>query len=111
MAVVEDHPQASGYDSYPYLPNVRAKRNNVWALILSNSKRRRAEIITFDSNLPETRAIEILRAGVSVVMDFAGNTVYERSWVRSLFEAAGADALNDLKTSSVSLRISRNGCS
>jgi hypothetical protein len=58
----------------------------------------------------EPLIIEILRAGVSVVMDFAGNTVYERSWVRSLFEAAGADALNDLKTSSFSLRISRNGC-
>jgi predicted kinase len=35
--------------------------------------------------------IEILKAGASVVMDFAGNTAVERSWVRSLFEAAGAD--------------------
>jgi hypothetical protein len=29
--------------------------------------------------------------GVSVAFDFAGNTVRGRSWVRSLFEAAGAD--------------------
>ena len=34
--------------------------------------------------------IEILRAGTSVVLDFAGNTPSERAWVRSLFEAAGA---------------------
>ncbi len=34
--------------------------------------------------------IEMLRAGTSVVLDFAGNTPAERSWVRSLFESAGA---------------------
>ena len=33
---------------------------------------------------------ELLRQGVSVVFDFAGNTVRGRAWVRSLFEAAGA---------------------
>jgi hypothetical protein len=33
----------------------------------------------------------LLRLGVSVVLDFAGNTVAHRAWVRSLFEAAGAD--------------------
>jgi predicted kinase len=35
-------------------------------------------------------AIQLLKLGTSVVFDFAGNTVRERSWVRSLFEAAGA---------------------
>ena len=35
--------------------------------------------------------IEILRAGTSVVFDFAGNSRSERSWVRSLFEAADAE--------------------
>ena len=35
--------------------------------------------------------IELLRLGVSVVFDFAGNTVRDRAWVRSIFEAAGAD--------------------
>ena len=35
--------------------------------------------------------IETLKAGASVVMDFAGNTMAERAWVRSLFEAAGAN--------------------
>lgn len=36
-------------------------------------------------------AEELLRQGVSVVVDFAGNTVSGRQWVRSIFEAAGAD--------------------
>jgi predicted kinase len=34
---------------------------------------------------------ELLAQGVSVVLDFAGNTVRDRAWVRSLFEAADAD--------------------
>jgi predicted kinase len=34
---------------------------------------------------------ELLRLGVSVVFDFAGNTVRDRAWVRSIYEAAGAD--------------------
>jgi predicted kinase len=33
--------------------------------------------------------IDVLRNGASVVLDFAGNTAAERSWVRSLFESAG----------------------
>jgi predicted kinase len=36
-------------------------------------------------------AIRILRLGVSVVFDFAANTVACRAWVRSIVEAAGAD--------------------
>jgi len=32
--------------------------------------------------------IDILRAGTSVVLDFAGNTVAERKWVRQLSEEA-----------------------
>jgi predicted kinase len=35
-------------------------------------------------------AVELLRLGVSVVFDFAGNTARSRRWVRSLFEEAGA---------------------
>ena len=34
---------------------------------------------------------DLLRLGVSVVLDFAANTPARRAWVRSLFEAAGAD--------------------
>src|SRR4051812_4036507 len=34
---------------------------------------------------------DLLRLGVSVVFDFAGNTVASRRWVRGIFEAAGAD--------------------
>lgn len=35
----------------------------------------------------------LLRSGLSVVFDFAGNTVRDRQWVRSVFEAANADHL------------------
>jgi predicted kinase len=34
--------------------------------------------------------VDTLKAGASVVLDFAGNTANERAWVRSLFEQAGA---------------------
>ncbi len=36
-------------------------------------------------------AVQLLQLGVSVVLDFAGNTPKARHWVRGLFEAAGAD--------------------
>ena len=38
-------------------------------------------------------ATDVLRLGMSVVLDFAGNTLKGRAWVRSLFEAANADHL------------------
>jgi predicted kinase len=38
-------------------------------------------------------ATELLRLGVSVVFDFAGNTIKGRQWVRGIFETAGADYL------------------
>jgi predicted kinase len=34
---------------------------------------------------------ELLRLGISVVFDFAGNTLKSRQWVRAIFEAAAAD--------------------
>ena len=34
---------------------------------------------------------ELLRLGVSVVFDFAGNTVKSRQWVRTIFEMARTD--------------------
>jgi predicted kinase len=36
-------------------------------------------------------ATQILALGTSVVFDFAANTVAHRAWVRTIFEAAGAD--------------------
>lgn len=36
-------------------------------------------------------AVRLLELGVSVVFDFAGNTLKDRAWVRSIFERAGAD--------------------
>lgn len=36
-------------------------------------------------------ATDLLRMGLSVVLDVPANTVGSRAWVRSLFEAAGAD--------------------
>jgi predicted kinase len=37
--------------------------------------------------------IDILRAGASVVLDFAGNRIDERAWARSLSEQAGSPHL------------------
>jgi hypothetical protein len=37
--------------------------------------------------------VDLLRLGVSVVLDVAANTVHRRQWVRSLFEEASADHL------------------
>ena len=34
--------------------------------------------------------VDILRAGTSVVLDFAGNRIDERAWARSLAEVAGS---------------------
>jgi predicted kinase len=42
-------------------------------------------------NLIRPLTIELLRLGVSVVFDFAGNTIRERQWVRAVFEVADAD--------------------
>ena len=36
-------------------------------------------------------AIQLLKVGTSVVLDFAGNTPKDRAWVRSIFENAGAE--------------------
>jgi hypothetical protein len=36
---------------------------------------------------------DLLRIGVSVVLDVPANTVNARAWIRALFEAAGADHL------------------
>ncbi|MDX6462196.1 MAG: hypothetical protein QOE55_5893 [Acidobacteriaceae bacterium] len=37
--------------------------------------------------------IDILRAGASVVLDFAGNRIEERAWARTLSEQAGSPHL------------------
>ena len=34
---------------------------------------------------------DVLRAGISVVLDWPANTLRTRSWMREIFEAAGAD--------------------
>ena len=34
---------------------------------------------------------DVLNLGTSVVFDFAGNTVDDRRWIRSIFESASAD--------------------
>jgi predicted kinase len=44
-------------------------------------------------NLIRPLTIDLLRLGVSVVFDFAGNTVKSRQWVRAVFDAANADHL------------------
>src|SRR5215467_2863304 len=58
-----------------------------------------AEIETFDDFRKHARrlraavgphVIELLRLGTSVVLDFAANTVNDRAWIRSMFEAGNA---------------------
>jgi len=58
-----------------------------------------AEIATFDDFRKHARrlraaigphVVELLRLGTSVSLDFAANTVSDRAWIRSLFEAADA---------------------
>ncbi len=39
----------------------------------------------------EPHVVALLRAGVSVVMDFPANTLHQRAWLRGLFETAGVD--------------------
>src|SRR4051794_34040345 len=36
-------------------------------------------------------SIDLLTLGTSVVFDFAGNTVADRRWIRSIFERAASD--------------------
>jgi len=36
-------------------------------------------------------SVDALKLGTSVVFDFAGNTIGDRRWVRTIFERAGAD--------------------
>ena len=38
----------------------------------------------------EPHIVELLRLGMNVVLDFAGNTPASRQWVRSIFESAPA---------------------
>jgi predicted kinase len=58
-----------------------------------------AEIASFEDFRKHARRLraavgphvtELLRLGTSVVLDFAANTVKDRAWIRSLFEAANA---------------------
>jgi hypothetical protein len=71
----------------------RTDLRNVWLSKLSDG------ISSFDDYLKWSRrcrsvigplVIQILKAGTSVVLDFAGNTPAERKWVRSLFEESEA---------------------
>jgi len=67
---------------------------DVWLSKLSDGIRSLEDYLKWSRrcrSVMEPLIIEILKPGASVVMDFAGNTAAERSWVRSLFEAAGAD--------------------
>jgi predicted kinase len=59
-----------------------------------------AEIETFDDFRKHARrlraaigphVVELLRLGMSVVLDFPANTPKDRAWIRSLFEAAGVE--------------------
>ncbi len=52
-----------------------------------------ADYIRFSARLRAAmrpHVVGLLRAGLSVVLDFPANTVANRKWMRGLFEAAGA---------------------
>jgi predicted kinase len=64
---------------------------DVWLSKLSDGIRSFEDYLKWSRrcrSVMEPLIIETLKAGASVVMDFAGNTAAERSWVRSLFETA-----------------------
>jgi predicted kinase len=59
-----------------------------------------AEIKTFDDFRTHARrlraaitphVIDLLRLGISVVLDFPGNTPKDRAWIRSIFESGRAE--------------------
>src|SRR5690349_18476021 len=73
-----------------------------------------AEIATFDDFRKAARrlraaigphVVELLRLGVSVVLDFAANTPNDRAWIRTLFEAA--DAAHELHVIDASEEVCR----
>jgi predicted kinase len=43
--------------------------------------------------LIEPLTVELLRLGTSVIFDFAGNTIQDRRWARSIAERAGTEAV------------------
>jgi predicted kinase len=67
-----------------------------WLLALGGTITSLAEYLAASRrvrSLIKPLATRILELGTSVVFDFAANTVDGRAWVRSIFEAAGADHL------------------
>jgi predicted kinase len=65
-----------------------------WLVLLETEINGLADFVRHSRRLRAALAplvLRLLRLGVSVVLDFAGNTVPERAWIRSLFESAGAD--------------------
>jgi hypothetical protein len=52
--------------------------------------------------------VNLLTAGVSVVLDFPANTLINRAWMKGLFEAAGAD--HQLHYLDVADEVCRRGC-
>lgn len=65
-----------------WLTLLEAKIENL-ADFARHSKRLRAALAPL--------ALRLLKLGISIVFDFAGNTPKDRAWVRSIFECADSD--------------------
>lgn len=70
-------------------------REDFWlSELYGDQMRTLADYVTFSEKLRtalEPHIVDLLRSGLSVVLDFPANTVELRHWMRRLFEAAGCE--------------------
>lgn len=65
-----------------------------WLTLLDAKIEKLADFIRYARPLRAAlapHAVRLLRLGMPIVFDFAGNTPKDRAWVRSIFESADAD--------------------
>lgn len=75
------------------IPNTIVVKEDYWlARLYPGEQNSLADYIRNSTRLREAMTahlIELLRSGMSVVLDFPANTLASRAWMRSLFEEAG----------------------
>ena len=79
--------------SLGWIPNTIVVKEDYWlARLYPGEQNSLADYIRNSTRLREAMTahlIELLRSGMSVVLDFPANTLASRAWMRSLFEEAG----------------------
>ena len=77
------------------LPNTIIMREDFWlARLYPGEQNNLAEYIRNSTRLRSAIAphlIDLLRNGVSIVLDFPANTISSRAWMRALFEGAACE--------------------